>query len=85
MIKFSINKILTLIVVYLSIQLYSHAEIIKKIEVDGNNRVNTETIKIFSGVKKNDNLSSDDLNEVLKKASSFRLPVNIKVLLNLCK
>ena len=67
MINYSVNKILTVIIVYLSIQLYSYAEIIKKIEVVGNKRVNTETIKIFSGVKNNDNLSSDDLNEVLKR------------------
>ena len=79
MINYSVNKILTVIVVYFSIQLYSYAEVIKKIEVDGNKRVNTETIKIFSGVKNNDNLSSDDLNEVLKRLYETKFFENISL------
>ncbi len=79
MIKYSVNKILSILLVFLSIQLHSHAEIIKKIEVDGNNRVNTETIKIFSGVKNNDNLSPDDLNEVLKRLYDTNFFENINL------
>ena len=79
MINYSVNKILTVIVVYFSIQLYSYAEVIKKIEVDGNKRVNTETIKVFAGVKNNDNLSSDDLNEVLKRLYETKFFENISL------
>ena len=59
--------------------MYSYAEIIKKIEVDGNKRVNTETIKVFAGVKNNDNLSSDDLNEVLKRLYETKFFENISL------
>ncbi len=41
--------------------------IIEKIEIDGNLRVNEETIKMFSGVKIGDDLSTNDLNDALKK------------------
>ena len=40
------------------------AEIVKNITIKGNERVNSETIKIFGGVKINDNLNSNDLNEI---------------------
>ena len=46
---------------------------------------NTETIKIFSGVKNNDNLSSDDLNEILKKLYETNFFENISLSILLLK
>jgi len=45
----------------------STAEIINKINVKGNNRISTETIIMFSGVKINEDLNENDSNIVLKK------------------
>ena len=44
----------------------SKAETINKIIVEGNQRISTETIKMFSGVSINDDLSENDLNKILK-------------------
>ena len=41
--------------------------IIEKIEIDGNIRVNNETIKMFSGIKIGDDLTTNELNDALKK------------------
>ena len=44
-----------------------NGDIIKKIEIDGNIRVNEQTIKMFSGIKVGDDLSTNELNNALKK------------------
>ena len=49
-----------LLLLFLSISVY--AEIIKKIEVSGNQRISSETIKVFSGIKANDEIFLEDLN-----------------------
>ena len=55
--------------------------IIEKIEIDGNIRVNKETIKMFSGIKIGDDLSRNDLNDVLKKLyeTNFFDDVQLKI------
>ena len=45
----------------------SFAEIVKKIQIEGNDRVSSDTIKLFSGVKLNDDLNTSELNQILKK------------------
>ena len=44
----------------------SYSEIINKVEISGNTRVNAETIKIFGGFSIGDDFNSNDLNDVLK-------------------
>ena len=61
MFKFLIIKIL-----FLSYFSIVNAEIIKKIEIDGNNRIPDETIIMFSKVKINDDVNQNDLNNILK-------------------
>ena len=48
----------------------SNSEIIKNIKVEGNNRISSETISVFSQVSINDNLDSLEINNVLKKIYS---------------
>ncbi|KRO55418.1 MAG: outer membrane protein assembly factor BamA, partial [Pelagibacteraceae bacterium BACL5 MAG-121015-bin10] len=43
------------------------SEIIKNIKVEGNVRISSETINVFSQVSINDNLESSEINDVLKK------------------
>ena len=60
---------------------YVKAEIINKINIEGNQRVSSETIIMFSGVSLKDDLSENDLNVVLKQLydSNFFELVNVKV------
>ena len=55
------------------------SEIVKKIEVNGNQRVSSETIKIFSEVKLDSDLNLNDLNDVIKKIYSTNFFNNVKV------
>ena len=57
------------------------AETINKIIVEGNDRVSTETVIMFSGVSLNDDLSEDNLNLVLKQlyGSNFFELVSVKI------
>ena len=54
--------------VFLSFSLSSilKTEIIDKINVEGNNRIPSETIEMFAGVTINDDLLESDLNKILK-------------------
>ncbi len=75
------NK-LVIFFIFMLCSSYSFAEIVKKIEIEGNERVNSETIKIFGGVKLNDNLNTDDLNKVLKKLYETNFFENVNITLN---
>ena len=57
------------------------AEIIKKIVVDGNNRVSVETIKVYGEIEINKDYSESDLNKILNNlyATEFFESVNISL------
>ena len=57
------------------------AETINKIIVEGNNRVSHDTVIMFSGVSLNDDLSEENLNQVLKRlyGSNFFELASVKV------
>ena len=53
----------------------ANAEVLKKIQINGNKRISDETIKIFSGLEINQDLSKSDLDRALKslyKSNFFR-------------
>ena len=79
--KQSYKLILLIIFFTLVFSSLLRAEIIKKINVEGNQRISLETIKMFSGVSINDNLSQNDLNEILKKLynTNFFNLVSVKI------
>ena len=58
------------IAIYLCFIIFSHAfayaETIKKITINGNKRINTDTIILFSGLKINDDINEIDLNKSIK-------------------
>ena len=62
-----LKKIIGSVIILLFSIVYSTAEIVKSIIIEGNERVNSETIKIFAEVSINDNLNAEDLNLILKK------------------
>ena len=57
------------------------AETVNKIIVEGNDRVSPDTVIMFSGVSVNDDLSENDLNQVLKQlyGSNFFELVSVKI------
>ena len=58
------------LLILLIITISANSEVIKEIKVNGNKRVSSETIKIFTEVKVNKNLNINQLNDVLKKLYS---------------
>ena len=61
---FKINFLLVIFFYIFSTPL--RADVIKDIDIKGNDRISSETIKMFAGVSKNDDLSENDLNKILK-------------------
>jgi len=55
------------------------AEIIKKIEVEGNDRVSKETIKVYGDISVNQNVDNLKINEIIKKLYSTNFFENINV------
>jgi len=77
----NIKKKLFIIFIYLISITHLSAEIVNEIVVTGNQRVNTETIKIFGGISVNDDLNNNDLNNILKKLynTNFFETVNLSL------
>tara|TARA_A100001015_G_scaffold308312_1_gene405739 strand:- start:4476 stop:6707 length:2232 start_codon:yes stop_codon:yes gene_type:complete len=76
-----IKKLYITIFLFLSFMLNVSAEIVKKIEVNGNKRVSAETIKIYGKIKLNENYTEKDINEVLQNLNStnFFQDININL------
>ena len=60
----------------------SFAEIIKKIEIQGNERISSETIKMFSKTSIGDDVSENDLNNILKDVYESSFFNDVKVSIN---
>ena len=60
-------NLFTLIILYLLISLnIAFGEVIKKIEISGNERIPDETIKMFGDISLNKNITSSDINKIIK-------------------
>ena len=72
-----------LFVIFFSLTLISwlRADTIKKIDIEGNQRISSETIKMFAGVSDSDDLTETDLNLILKKLynTNFFDLVSVKI------
>ena len=76
-------KIHVLLIFFLLISILGvKSENIDKIKIEGNERISSETIKMFAGVSSGDDLSESDLNKVLKKLynTNFFDIVSVKVI-----
>ena len=60
------NYFLSLIVIFLLSINYSYAEKVLKIEVIGNDRIPLETIKMLSNINLGDEISSNQINDLIK-------------------
>ena len=72
---------LLVIIFYLIFTSLLRAEIVTEIDVVGNKRISSETIKMFANVSLNDDLSENDLNIILKKLydTNFFDLVSVKI------
>ena len=58
------------------------AELIQKLEVKGNNRISSETIKVYGEILFNKDYSSSDVNQILKNLYDTNFFEDIKISLN---
>jgi len=83
---FKYLKLVFLIILFNSIYLNSTlADLVKEIEVKGNDRISNETIKLFANVNVNDDLNKNDLNQILKNLydTNFFKDINLSFKNNL--
>ncbi len=71
----------SLLIFFILVTSHIEAEIIEKINIDGNERISSETIQMFSDVSVNDDLLDNDLNEILKRLynTNFFDSVSVKI------
>ena len=79
------NKIkillLSILLNFLVFSSFSFGEIIKKIEITGNNRISDETILMFSKVNTGQSVKNNKINQILKDLynSNFFNNVSVKI------
>ena len=73
------KEIFLYLFIFFSIYSFSFAEIVKKIEINGNERVSNESIEMFSDVTVGDDINKDDLNKILKNVYDTNFFTNVKV------
>ena len=56
-----------------------NAEIVKKVEINGNNRISDETIKVYGNIKIDKDYSEIDLNNLIKDLYSTDFFENIEL------
>tara|TARA_X000001036_G_scaffold167237_1_gene158383 strand:+ start:269 stop:2500 length:2232 start_codon:yes stop_codon:yes gene_type:complete len=56
-----------------------HAEIVKKVEIFGNKRVSNETVKIYGGVKINQDVSEKKINQILTDLYATNFFEDVKI------
>ena len=76
-----ILKFIYLILFLISHLNYSLAEIVKDIKVEGNKRISTQTIILFSKAEINQNVDTEDINYFLKSLyeTNFFKNVSLKI------
>ena len=77
----SFCKLNLFLIFFLTLASILKAEVINKINIEGNNRISSETIEMFSGVSISDNITEVELNNILKRLynTNFFDLVSVKV------
>ena len=68
-----------LIIIFLLFTNNLSAEVIKKIEITGNERVSDETVKVYGGVSVNQDIDNFKINEIIKNLYSTNFFEDINV------
>ena len=72
------NKLYILIIL-LFFSTNSFSEVVKEVAIEGNQRVNSQTIEIFGGFKIGQDLNTNDLNDILKKLYETKFFKNVNL------
>ena len=75
----TINFLIVLISCLLISLSFSYAETVKKLIVNGNDRISDETIIVFSSIKQGDKINNEKLNKILKDLYDTNFFDNISV------
>ncbi len=75
----TINFLIVLISCLLISLSFSYAETVKKLIVNGNDRISDETIIVFSSIKQGDEINNEKLNKILKNLYDTNFFDNISV------
>ena len=73
------NRIILIFIFFFYIINHSYSEIVKEIDIIGNERISDETIKIFSNVSIDNEITDNDLNNILKSLYETNYFNSIKV------
>ena len=71
-----------LILIFFCLTAIAYAEAVKDININGNERVSSETIKMFSNVNLGESINNKKLNEILKNLYETNFFKDVKVSLN---
>ena len=78
MINLSKKILLTSFFIF-SIHTFSFSEIVNKIQINGNERIPSETIEMFSNINIGDNINDNELNQILKNIYDSTFFKNVKL------
>ena len=70
---------ISIILFFIFLSAHSHAEVVKKIEIKGNERISAETITIFGDISVGKNYEISDINSLIKKLYDTTFFSNISV------
>ena len=73
------RKLLTILLISLFYSSSTIAEVVKKINISGNSRVNEETVKIYGGIKINEDYTEQDLNRILNDLFSTNFFEDVQI------
>ena len=82
----TVKKIFISIILFFSLlNSYSYSEVVKKVEVTGNERISLETIKIFGDISIGKNYEISDVNSLIKKLydTTFFSNISVKITNNI--
>ena len=77
--KFFYKNIFLILTFLVLVPKFSYSEIINNIEISGNKRISSETIKMFTKIDIGENIDNKDLNEILKRIYDSTFFEDVKV------
>ena len=74
------KNLLQIILLFFSLTSFSYADFIKGIEINGNERISDETIKVYGGIEEGkSNYSKQDIDNILKNIYDTNFFKNVSI------
>ena len=74
-----LNHLKLILFLYFFLINSAYSEILKSIQINGNDRISNKTIEMFGNIEVGDNVNSVDLNDILKKIYETNFFENVSV------